>query len=125
MSLDDALPTFIAESADLLQQMEDALLVVESESDPSDSVNAIFRAAHTIKGSAGLFGMDPVVAFTHKVESVLDRVRNGDLPLAGPLLALMLEACDQIGILVREATGGEAAAATADRKSTRLNSSHT
>ena len=108
MNLDDALQTFIVESADLLQQMEDALLVVEQQTDTADSVNAIFRAAHTIKGSAGLFGLDTIVSFTHVAESVLDRVRGNELEIAGPLVALLLEACDHIGTLVDEATGSGA-----------------
>jgi len=120
MDLDDALQTFLVESADLLQQMEDALLVVERQSDAADSVNAIFRAAHTIKGSAGLFGLDPVVSFTHTVESVLDRVRSGELVIAGPLVALLLESCDQIGTLVEQATGGQGVDVAAARRSQEL-----
>ncbi|HEX8986566.1 MAG TPA: chemotaxis protein CheA [Rhodocyclaceae bacterium] len=115
MNLDDALQTFIVESTELLQQMEDALLVVEQQTDTAESVAAIFRAAHTIKGSAGLFGLDAVVSFTHAVESVLDRVRGGELPIAGPLVALLLEACDHIGALVAEVSGGEPDAGTAPR----------
>ncbi|AVS89331.1 hypothetical protein C8238_14715 [Paracidovorax avenae] len=58
MNMEQALQAFIAESGELLEDMEQALLGVLQEDDPSDSVNAIFRAAHTIKGSAGLFGLD-------------------------------------------------------------------
>jgi two-component system chemotaxis sensor kinase CheA len=65
-----------------------------------DAVNAIFRAAHTIKGSAGMFGLDPVVAFTHVAESVLDKVRDGAVPVTDELVALLLACCDHIGALV-------------------------
>jgi HPt (histidine-containing phosphotransfer) domain-containing protein len=58
--------------------METALLAIEGADDKSEMVNAIFRAAHTIKGSSGLFSLDHVVAFTHVVESVLDKVRAGN-----------------------------------------------
>ncbi|HNO89391.1 MAG TPA: Hpt domain-containing protein, partial [Rhodocyclaceae bacterium] len=71
IQLDDALQTFIVESRELLQQMEEALLEMEHGTDDPDTLNAIFRAAHTIKGSAGLFGLDDIVAFTHDVESLL------------------------------------------------------
>jgi len=98
--LDDALHTFIAESRELLDQMEEALLRVEQAPDDPDIVAAIFRAAHTIKGSAGLFGIDNVVAFTHVAESVLDRVRNHELRIDADLVALFLAACDHIGILI-------------------------
>ena len=76
IQLDDALQTFIVESRELLQQMEEALLEMEHGTDDPDTLNAIFRAAHTIKGSAGLFGLDDIVAFTHNVESLLDRIRE-------------------------------------------------
>ncbi|HET7868219.1 MAG TPA: chemotaxis protein CheA, partial [Burkholderiaceae bacterium] len=59
-----------------------------------DAVNAVFRAAHTIKGSAGLFGFDRIVQFTHVMESVLDRVRDGMLPLDEDLVALLLSCAD-------------------------------
>ncbi len=98
MNLDQVMHTFIAESRELLEQMENALLAVAQ--DGADAVNAIFRAAHTIKGSAGMFGLDPVVDFTHVAESVLDKVRDGHLPVTDELVALLLGCCDHIGALV-------------------------
>ena len=99
MNLDQALQTFFIESRELLDAMESALLTLSQESD-SETVNAIFRAAHTIKGSAGLFGLDPVVAFTHVVESVLDEVREGCVPVDDKLVALLLSCGDHIRALV-------------------------
>ncbi len=101
MNLDLALQTFFVESRELLEAMEAALLAISQESgDNSETVNAIFRSAHTIKGSAGLFGLDPVVAFTHVVESVLDEVREGRIVLDDALIALLLSCGDHIGALV-------------------------
>ncbi len=103
MSLDESLQLFVAESRELLQDMETALLAVERSEQGTaqpETVNAIFRAAHTIKGSAGLFGLDHVVAFTHVVESVLDRVRDGSVPINGPLIMLLLGCCDHMNSLV-------------------------
>ncbi len=97
MNIDQVMHTFIAESRELLEQMENALLAAHE--DP-DAVNAIFRAAHTIKGSAGMFGLDPVVDFTHVAESVLDKVRDGAVPVCVELVALLLACCDHIGALV-------------------------
>jgi two-component system chemotaxis sensor kinase CheA len=106
MNLEDALQTFIVESRDLLLQMEEALLQIEQSPDDLDLINAIFRAAHTIKGSAGLFGLDHVVSFTHVAESVLDRVRDGETRIDAPLAALFLESCDFIGLLVDHVADG-------------------
>lgn len=100
MNLDQALFTFIEESRELLADMEASLLRVPSQAQPQECINAIFRAAHTIKGSAGLFGLDSVVAFTHVAESLLDEVRNGDVALSEPLVQLLLSCCDHMHTLV-------------------------
>ena len=100
MNLDQALQTFFVESRELLQQMESSLLRLEGAPDDSDTLNAIFRAAHTIKGSAGMFGLDSIVGFTHVVESVLDKLRDGELAIDGTLVALLLKCGDHIGDLV-------------------------
>lgn len=102
MSLDfsDALQTFYAESRGLLLEMEASLLRLESAPDDTEAINAVFRAAHTIKGSSGLFGLDDIVAFTHKAENLLDRVRNNELPLNEALIGLLLGCRDHIERLV-------------------------
>lgn len=100
MDMDEVLKIFIAESRELLEQMEDALLLLESAPEDADTINAIFRAAHTIKGSAGLFGLDLIVAFTHIAESVLDRIRNGELHFDETLTALFLQVGDHLGTLI-------------------------
>jgi len=107
MNLDDALETFIVECRELLQDMETALLGVEQAAEKDEMVNAIFRAAHTIKGSSGLFSLDHIVAFTHVVESVLDRVRAGKLKIADQLVVVLLACCDHIGSLVEAVACGE------------------
>jgi len=100
VNLDQALQTYIAEARELLQDMEDSLLRLENDPHDEDMIGAIFRAAHTIKGSAGLFGLDPIVKFTHIVEDVLDRVRDGDVAIEADLVAVLLESCDHMLELV-------------------------
>jgi two-component system chemotaxis sensor kinase CheA len=106
MNLDQALQTFIIESRELLEDMEGALLIVEQADARDEMVNAIFRAAHTIKGSAGLFSLDHIVEFTHVVESVLDQVREGKVAIADTLVALLLACCDHMGALIDAADAG-------------------
>ncbi len=118
MNLDAALQTFIDESRELLETMENALLAFErSEPDP-ETIHAIFRTAHTIKGSAGLFSLDHIVAFTHVLESVLDRVRDGKLGIDDTLVTLLLSCCDHIGTLIDgvEAGLGEGDVAAAQQQ---------
>ncbi len=100
---DDALVTFFAEARDMLVQIEDTLLALENDPTDRENINALFRAAHTIKGSAGLFGLDRVVAFTHQVESVLDKVRNGELVVDLAMSDVLLKSTDVIASLLAEA----------------------
>jgi two-component system chemotaxis sensor kinase CheA len=94
------LQTFVVECRELLEQMEEALLRVEQAADDPEIINAIFRAAHTIKGSAGMFGIDPIVEFTHAAESVLDQVRSGELAMSSELAALFIQVHDHLGSLI-------------------------
>ncbi|MBI1174652.1 MAG: chemotaxis protein CheA [Sideroxydans sp.] len=106
MSMEQALQTFFEECRELLQQMEDILLQLERVPDDPEAVNAMFRAAHTIKGSAGLFGLDDIVAFTHTVENLLDMVRDGKVGITSALVAELLLCRDHIGDLVEHAASG-------------------
>ncbi|HWQ09659.1 MAG TPA: Hpt domain-containing protein, partial [Holophaga sp.] len=114
MDLNQIKQTFILEAQELLAAMEEALLAVEGEVDPTDSVNAMFRAVHTIKGSAGLFGLDAIVKFAHAVESVLDRVRGHSLALSKELVGILLECHDHLAERISglPADGSEEAAAS-------------
>jgi two-component system chemotaxis sensor kinase CheA len=100
MDLDRARQTYIIEARELLDSMEDSLLTLEQQSDPQEAINAMFRAVHTIKGSAGLFGLESIVHFSHAVESVLDRVRGRQVEFGGDLVGLMLEAHDHLAALI-------------------------
>ncbi|MBA1428335.1 chemotaxis protein CheA [Pseudomonas orientalis] len=109
INLDQAQQTFIVEARELLQAMEQSLLQLESEPDDQDAIGAIFRAAHTIKGSAGLFGLASIVGFTHNVEDVLDRLREGNVVVDAALIALLLKCGDHMLELVEVvANRGEA-----------------
>lgn len=103
MNLDGALQTFFAEAEDLLNSMEAALLRLDEGDKDMETINEIFRAAHTIKGSAGLFGLDDIVSFTHIVENVLDRARDEKIIITGDLLSIFLPCRDHIATLVENA----------------------
>jgi two-component system chemotaxis sensor kinase CheA len=103
MNLDGALQTFFAEAEDLLNSMEAALLRLDEGDKDMETINEIFRAAHTIKGSAGLFGLDDIVSFTHIVENVLDRARDEKIIITSDLLSIFLPCRDHIATLVENA----------------------
>lgn len=114
INLDQAQQTFIVEARELLLAMEESLLQLESEPGDQDAIGAIFRAAHTIKGSAGLFGLTPIVSFTHIVEDVLDRLREGSVSVDAALIAVLLRSGDHMLELIDVvASRGEQLAAAA------------
>lgn len=100
MNLDSARGALVQEGRELLAAMEEALLAIEDEGLTEERINAVFRAAHTIKGSAGLFGLESLVSFTHVAESLLDQVRTGELFVEGAMLSLLLTCGDYIGSLL-------------------------
>ncbi|AFL75935.1 chemotaxis protein CheA [Thiocystis violascens] len=118
MNMDKALETFVEESRELLAAMEDALLTLETAPDDADAINAVFRAMHTIKGSAGMFGLEHIVAFAHVAESVMDRVRDNALRMDDQLAALLLGCEDHLATLIEGLADGhetmDADLATAD-----------
>jgi two-component system chemotaxis sensor kinase CheA len=93
---------FLAEAREQLQAFESALLVMETDPGDAENLNAAFRAAHTIKGTAGLFGCDAVAAFTHEVETLMEGLRSGTLAVSAEISAALLESLDQIGALLDE-----------------------
>ena len=100
-----ALATFHAEAGDLLNQVEDLLESLASAPGDRETLNALFRCAHTIKGSAGLFGLDAIVAFTHHVETLLDELRAGRVAFDGPLANLLLKSFDHARVLLDASRG--------------------
>ncbi|MCK6426716.1 MAG: chemotaxis protein CheA [Burkholderiaceae bacterium] len=99
---------FLEEADELLAQFEQCLLGLESDPQDAEIINAAFRAAHTIKGTAGLFGCDAVVGFTHEVETLLEAVRAGRLAVDEPLIAVLLQSRDQMERLLDEVRAGRA-----------------
>jgi len=87
--------------------MEDGLLGLEHDDNPADAIGAIFRAAHTIKGSSGLFGLEHIVHFTHVVESVLDMLREEEISVSSGLIAVLLPCRDHISALVDGVVKGQ------------------
>jgi len=92
----DPADIFRQESAELLEQLEQALLDLERSPDDHDLIDTAFRALHTIKGSGAMFGFEQVAAFTHEFESAFDRIRKGEAAPDPELIAIALNAKDFI-----------------------------
>lgn len=96
---------FFEESADLLSQAEESLMDLSPDDPSPDTLGAIFRAVHSIKGGAGAFGFDRLVKFTHSFETVLDALRSGKIGLDKARHDLLLKGFDVVADLVRNAKG--------------------
>jgi two-component system chemotaxis sensor kinase CheA len=107
--ISETLPIFISEAQEQIEAFEQLLLQLEDAPQNRELLDALFRCAHTVKGSAGIFGLDAVVAFTHHVETLLDRLREGQVTLTPDLSTLLLAGNDEIRSLVTAAKDPTAA----------------
>lgn len=107
----DPTEIFRVEARELLEQIEHDLLNLAGSPDDRDTVDAIFRGLHTLKGSGAMFGFDALAAFTHHCESAFDSVRKGDVAATPALIAAVLAARDHMRAL---AEGEATDAATGD-----------
>jgi len=87
---------FLEESGEGLTAMEQALVALEQHPDDDDAVQALFRAAHTLKGNALSLGFTDLAALTHGLEDVLDRLRSGAIEAERPVVDLLLESVDAL-----------------------------
>ena len=97
--------TFFQECEELLADLEGGLLAMQEGVGDSETVNAVFRAVHSIKGGAGAFGLEPLVRFAHVFETLLDAVRSNEVPSTVDLAAVMLRASDVLADHVSAARG--------------------
>jgi len=97
--------TFFVESAEHVETMESGLLELEQRADDLDLLNRVFRAAHSIKGNAGMFGFAAIGELTHKMENVLDRLRTGEMVATQDIIDTLLRALDVLKALLEAAQG--------------------
>ncbi len=80
---------FLEEGRELIQQAEAALLLLDETGGVADdeTINGLFRAMHTLKGSAGLFSLDGFVRFAHQMETLIMKVRDGEMQLSSDMIS--------------------------------------
>ncbi len=98
--------TFFQECEEQLAELETGLLAIEGGQSDLETINAVFRAVHSVKGGAGAFHLDDLVGFAHIFETTLDHVRSGKLAPSPELLKTMLRSADVLADLVRAARDG-------------------
>lgn len=104
--MEEILNVFIQESREQISAMEADLLGMEQGNSDPEILNAIFRAAHTIKGSAGVVELGMIESFTHVVENALDKLRNNEINTSSTLISILLHCCDHISALIDRAAAG-------------------
>lgn len=92
--------SFINEARELLQGLEEALLALEDDMSDLQQIGAVFRVMHTLKGAANMFGFENVGEITHDLETIYDKIRNGDGTLNKNILDVSLQSLDHIGNLI-------------------------
>ncbi len=97
---------FFEEAAEHLAVVEEGLLALEQHPEDLDLLNKIFRSAHSIKGTSGMFGFNAVAQFTHKMETLLDLLRNGQKKVTPQIADLLLKSTDCLKTLVDAAKSG-------------------
>ncbi|MDA3929865.1 MAG: chemotaxis protein CheA [Prolixibacteraceae bacterium] len=93
-SIDQLRVSFVEETRDLITELEDVLLSLETDAVSSDVVDQIFRSIHTIKGSGGMLGFEKVLEVTHDLEDIYDKVRSGEMDFTIDLKDISLETID-------------------------------
>ncbi|MEX2375714.1 MAG: chemotaxis protein CheA [Dehalococcoidia bacterium] len=97
---------FFEESYEALETMESALLELDIGTPDSDTINTIFRGAHSVKGGSGMFGFSAVTQFTHVLETLLDKIRNGDLHVTQRSIDVLLQAVDCLRAMLEATQAG-------------------
>ncbi|MEL6840137.1 MAG: chemotaxis protein CheA [Pseudomonadota bacterium] len=98
--MDSLRETFFAECEDLIESLTENLELVASHEWDSETINAIFRAVHSIKGAAGAFGFNDLVDFAHHYETTLDLIRSDQLEISSDVLRLIIRSSDNLAELV-------------------------
>jgi two-component system chemotaxis sensor kinase CheA len=96
MDVSQYLEIFIDESNEHLQSLSDQLLILEKEPENSDTINEIFRAAHSLKGMAGTMGYKRMQNLTHDMENVFSEVRNGNIKVTSDMCDVLFKCLDAL-----------------------------
>ena len=102
LEMEEIVKVFFEESFEGLDAMESGLLTLDVHAD-RETINTIFRAAHSIKGGAGTFGFMEIAQFTHSVETLLDEMRNGMRAVSNDAVQVLLQAVDVIREMTQSA----------------------
>lgn len=106
--MDELDDIYRSESLETLDDIEAALLALEERQSDSELIRRVFRGMHTIKGSGAMFGFTNISQFAHQIETVFERIRNGELAITHELMDLTLLSCDLIRAMLADVAMADA-----------------
>ena len=96
MDVSQYLEIFIDETSEHIQNLSDSIMTLEKEPENKDTINEIFRAAHSLKGMAGTMGFKRMQHLTHELENVFQEVRNDTIKVNSDMIDLVFECLDAL-----------------------------
>ncbi|MDE3020166.1 MAG: Hpt domain-containing protein, partial [Nitrospirota bacterium] len=93
---------FLAETQEMLELLDQRFITLETDPNNTDLLNEIFRAMHSMKGSAGFLGFTRLVDVTHRAESILNKLRQGDMTVTPGVINVILETIDVVKLLMAD-----------------------
>ncbi|MBF0567722.1 MAG: chemotaxis protein CheA [Nitrospirae bacterium] len=98
--MDEIINDFLIETTEIVEDLSQKFVELENDKDNQELVNGIFRSVHTIKGASGFLGFNQMVQLTHITESVLKKIKDGDIPLTPGVMDVILESIDNVKVLL-------------------------
>src|SRR5262249_7668559 len=105
---------------ELLADLEQGLLRLETDPDDHELLNTIFRCAHSLKGGSSTFGFPEIASFTHGLETLLDRVRKHEVRIDAGVCSILFDSLDQLRHLLDAASGAKTTAPDPSQLSSRI-----
>ncbi|MFQ3573145.1 MAG: Hpt domain-containing protein, partial [Thermodesulfovibrionales bacterium] len=98
--MDEIISEFVTEAEETLERIDPMFVELETKGHDKDLLNEIFRGMHTLKGAAGFLGFQSVVDVAHRAESIMKRLRDGEIALTRDLMDVILKSVDTLRLLI-------------------------
>jgi len=99
--MEEIIADFVAESEETLDRVDPLFVELEAKGEDQEILNKLFRSVHTVKGAAGFLGFQPIVQVAHGAETIMKKVRDGEIALSRPLIDAVLKSVDMLRLLLR------------------------
>ena len=92
--------TYIQEANELLENLESSLLSLEDNPNDTSNIEQVFRVMHTLKGNSSMFGLSKIAEFVHDLETIYDKIRQGEMELTKEILNTTLASFDHLNLII-------------------------